>query len=92
MNIYEQIGDAAAVHAAVDRFYAKVLADDGLVGYFPPDRVDGLMEHQRVFLTVARRAPAATAAARCDRRTRRCTSGQNTSTPRSSTWSPPWSS
>jgi truncated hemoglobin YjbI len=33
MNIYEQIGGAAAVHAAVDRFYAKVLADDRLVGW-----------------------------------------------------------
>jgi hemoglobin len=45
------------VHAAVDRFYAKVLADDRLVGYFPGARVDGLMEHQRVFLTVVLGGP-----------------------------------
>lgn len=57
MNIYEQIGGATAVHAAVERFYAKVLADERLVGYFPGDRVDGLMEHQRVFLTVTLGGP-----------------------------------
>ena len=53
MSIYERIGGAAAVDAAVDIFYRKVLADDRISGFF--DTVDMEEQHkkQKAFLTVA---------------------------------------
>ena len=46
-SLYEKIGGAAAVNAAVDLFYTKVLADDRIKHYF--DGVD--MDRQAVFNT-----------------------------------------
>ena len=53
MSVYDDIGGAAAVDAAVDIFYRKVLADDRISHYF--DTVDMEAQHakQKAFLTVA---------------------------------------
>lgn len=52
-SLYEQIGGEAAVNAAVDLFYRKVLADDRISKYF--DTVDMEAQHakQKAFLTFA---------------------------------------
>jgi hemoglobin len=56
-SIYETIGGAAAVEAAVDLFYAKVWRDSSLSEYF--DEVDRgkLKGHQRAFITMALGGP-----------------------------------
>lgn len=53
MSVYEKIGGAAAVDAAVDIFYRKVLADDRISQFF--DTVDMEAQHtkQKAFLTMA---------------------------------------
>ena len=56
-TLYDQLGGEAAVNAAVDIFYRKVLADDRISRFF--DDVD--MEHQaakqKAFLTMALGGP-----------------------------------
>lgn len=51
-SIYEQIGGEAAVNAAVDIFYRKVLTDDSISHFF--DTVDMAGQHakQKAFLTM----------------------------------------
>ena len=53
MSVYESIGGAAAVDAAVDIFYRKVLTDDRISQFF--DTVDMESQHakQKAFLTMA---------------------------------------
>lgn len=53
MSIYEKIGGEAAVNAAVDIFYRKVLMDDRISEFF--DTVDMENQHikQKAFLTMA---------------------------------------
>jgi len=53
MSVYDEIGGAAAVDAAVDIFYRKVLADDRVSEFF--DTVDMEAQHakQKAFLTMA---------------------------------------
>ena len=53
MSVYEKIGGEAAVNAAVDIFYRKVLADDRICEFF--DTVDMEAQHakQKAFLTMA---------------------------------------
>jgi len=58
MSLYDEIGGAAAVHAAVGRFYIKLLGDPMLAPFF-----DGIsMERQRAkqiaFLTMAFGGPS----------------------------------
>ena len=53
MSIYEDIGGASALAAAVDDFYARVLADTELVGYFEGVDIGRLKAHQRSFLAAA---------------------------------------
>lgn len=52
MSLYERIGGEAAVNAAVDVFYRKVLADDRISEFF--DSVDMEEQHtkQKAFLTM----------------------------------------
>ena len=57
MSIYEDIGGAPAVSAAVGDFYGRVLADPVLVGYFDGIDMDRLMSHQRSFITTALGGP-----------------------------------
>lgn len=52
-TLYEQLGGDAAIDAAVDKFYEKVLADDRINGFF--EGVDMEKQHrmQKGFLTFA---------------------------------------
>lgn len=52
-NLYERIGGEAAVNAAVDLFYRKVLVDDRISHFF--DTIDMEKQHakQKAFLTMA---------------------------------------
>ncbi|WP_181782960.1 group I truncated hemoglobin [Pseudonocardia pini] len=53
MTIYDEIGGAEAVSAAVERFYERVLADPELAPYFEGVDVARLKGHQRLFIAVA---------------------------------------
>ncbi len=51
-TIFEQIGGAPAVDAAVDIFYRKVLTDDTISGYFDDIDMDKQRAKQKSFLTM----------------------------------------
>jgi len=51
MSIYDEIGGAAAVDAAVDIFYEKVLADPILKPFFENVEMDGQSRKQKAFFT-----------------------------------------
>ena len=53
MSLYDEIGGHAAVEAAVDVFYRKVLSDDRINSFFDDVDMDAQMAKQRAFLTVA---------------------------------------
>ncbi|GAA0962538.1 group 1 truncated hemoglobin [Actinocorallia libanotica] len=57
MSIYDAIGGAAAVGAAVDDFYVRVLADPKLEGFFTGTDVARLKSHQRAFIAAALGGP-----------------------------------
>ena len=57
-NLYEQLGGAAAVDAAVELFYRKVLADRRVSHFFEGVDVRRLAGHQKAFLTMAFGGPA----------------------------------
>lgn len=59
MSVYEAIGGAAAVDAAVDIFYRKVLSDERISEFF--DTVDMAEQHkkQKAFLTMVFGGPNA---------------------------------
>lgn len=50
-SLYDQIGGSAAVDAAVDLFYEKVLADDSINGYFSNVDMKKQRAQQKAFLT-----------------------------------------
>jgi hemoglobin len=52
-TIHEEIGGGAAVEAAVEEFYARVVADPLLAPYFDGVDMRSLKMHQRVFLAAA---------------------------------------
>jgi len=52
-SVYEQIGGAAAVDAAVDIFYRKVLADPVISDFFDSVDMDRQIGKQKAFLTMA---------------------------------------
>jgi hemoglobin len=53
VSIYDSIGGAAAVAAAVDDFYRRVLDDPELAGYFTGVDLDKVKAHQRAFIAAA---------------------------------------
>jgi hemoglobin len=53
VSLYEQLGGAAAVDAAVDIFYRKVLADEHLRPFFEGVDMKRQTAHQKAFLTMA---------------------------------------
>lgn len=57
-SLYEKIGGEAAVDAAVDVFYRKVLADDRISRYFDDIDMDRQRVKQKAFLTFAFGGPA----------------------------------
>jgi hemoglobin len=52
MSLYEQIGGEAAVNAAVDIFYRKVLKDDRIKRFFDGVDMDKQAAKQKAFLTM----------------------------------------
>jgi hemoglobin len=53
MSIYDSIGGAGAVRAAVDDFYVRVLADPRLAPFFTGTDLNRLKAHQRSFVAAA---------------------------------------
>lgn len=53
MSLFERIGGAAAVDAAVDIFYRKVLVDDRISHFFDGIDMDAQLVKQKAFLTMA---------------------------------------
>ncbi|MDH5230718.1 MAG: group 1 truncated hemoglobin [Gammaproteobacteria bacterium] len=52
-TLYEKLGGDAAVNAAVDIFYRKVLADDRINSFFEGIDMDKQAAKQKAFLTMA---------------------------------------
>ncbi len=52
-DLYEQIGGAEAVDAAVDIFYRKVLTDDSISDFFDEVDMERQAAKQKAFLTYA---------------------------------------
>jgi len=52
-SVYDQIGGAAAVNAAVDIFYRKVLSDPLISDFFDDVDMDRQIGKQKAFLTMA---------------------------------------
>ncbi|MBY0517273.1 MAG: group 1 truncated hemoglobin [Bacteriovoracaceae bacterium] len=52
-SLYERIGGKAAVEAAVDLFYKKVLADSRINMYFQDISMTDQIKKQKMFLTYA---------------------------------------
>ena len=52
-TLFEKIGGDAAVDAAVDLFYTKVLADDRIKHFFANTDMVKQARHQKLFLTYA---------------------------------------
>lgn len=59
LSLYEQLGGAAAVDAAVDVFYRKVLADDRISEFFEDTDMDHQIAKQKSFLTMVFGGPVA---------------------------------
>lgn len=57
-SLYDQIGGQAAVEAAVDIFYRKVLVDDRISHFFEGVDMDHQIAKQKAFLTMAFGGPA----------------------------------
>jgi len=53
MSVYDEIGGEAAVDAAVDIFYRKVLQDDRIKQFFDGVDMDRQAAKQKAFLTMA---------------------------------------
>ena len=54
-TIFDLIGGAPAIAAAVDEFYTRVLADEMLAGFFRDTDLERLKGHQRAFFAFALR-------------------------------------
>ena len=52
-SLYEQLGGEAAVNAAVDIFYRKVLTDPVIMHFFDTVDMDRQIGKQKAFLTMA---------------------------------------
>jgi hemoglobin len=56
-SIYQKIGGEAAMNAAVDIFYRKVLSDDTISSFFDDVDMGGQREKQKEFLTMVFSGP-----------------------------------
>lgn len=56
-SIFDQIGGDEAIHAAVEIFYRKVLADDRIAHFFDDVDMDRQMAKQASFLTMVTGGP-----------------------------------
>jgi hemoglobin len=57
-TLFEQLGGQAAVEAAVDAFYRKVLSDDRISSFFEGVDMDRQAAKQKAFLTMVFGGPA----------------------------------
>ncbi len=57
MSVFEKIGGVAAVDAAVDVFYRKVLSDDRISEFFEDVDMERQSAKQKAFLTMALGGP-----------------------------------
>ena len=57
MSIYDELGGADGVAAAVDEFYRRVLDDHSLAPYFEGVDLGRLRSHQRAFIAAALDGP-----------------------------------
>jgi hemoglobin len=57
-TLYEELGGAPAMDAAVDLFYRKVLADDRISRFFDDVDMDRQAAKQKAFLTMVTGGPA----------------------------------
>lgn len=57
-SLYEKLGGEAAIDAAVDKFYGKVLADDRVKHFFANTDMKRQANHQKKFLTFAFGGPS----------------------------------
>ncbi|MCZ6524558.1 MAG: chemotaxis protein CheW, partial [Alphaproteobacteria bacterium] len=57
-SLFERIGGEAAIEAAVDLFYRKVLADDAINQFFDGIDIEALRAKMRAFLTLTFDGPA----------------------------------
>ena len=57
-SLYERLGGASALDAAVDIFYRKVLSDDRISDYFDDVDMDRQAAKQKSFLTMVTGGPA----------------------------------
>ena len=57
-SLYERLGGEAAVDAAVDKFYDKVLADDRISGFFEGMDMAAQAAKQKAFLTMVFGGPS----------------------------------
>jgi len=51
-SLYQRIGGDAAVDAAVESFYRKVLSDDSIAHFFESTDMDSQIAKQKAFLTM----------------------------------------
>ena len=58
-SLYEQLGGEAAVDAAVDVFYRKVLSDERVSSFFDDVDMDHQIAKQKAFLTMVFGGPVA---------------------------------
>jgi len=58
-TLFSRLGGSAAIDAAVDRFYDKVLADERIRHFFAETDMTRQRAHQKAFLTVAFGGPNA---------------------------------
>lgn len=58
-SLYERLGGAPAIGAAVDIFYRKVLADERISRFFDDVDMDRQAAKQKAFLTLVTGGPAA---------------------------------
>jgi len=58
-TIYEELGGAAAMNAAVDIFYRKVLSDDRISKFFEGVDMERQAQKQKAFLTMVLGGPSA---------------------------------
>ncbi len=59
MSLYEQLGGEAAMGAAVDIFYRKVLSDDRIAQFFDGVDMERQAQKQKAFLTMVLGGPNA---------------------------------
>jgi hemoglobin len=58
MSLYDDLGGAAAVTAALDKFYPKVLADPRLSPFFKGVNIEGLKKRISPFMAMALGGPS----------------------------------